>query len=45
LDSFEGPFKTWLAAYLKKGGFPVLSALLDYAPDEVCAIQVWDNSF
>jgi len=43
LDSFEGPFKIWLAAYLKKGGFPGLSALLEYAPDEVCAIQVWDD--
>jgi hypothetical protein len=43
LDSFEGPFKTWLAAYLDGKGFPGLSALLEYSTDEVCAIRVWDD--
>jgi hypothetical protein len=43
LDNFDRPFKLWLAAYLKKEGFPGLAALLEYAADEVCAIQVWDD--
>lgn len=43
LDSFDGPFKMWLATCLKKEGLPGLATLLEYAPDEVCAIRVWDD--
>ena len=43
LDSFDGPFKMWLGGYLKQEGFPGLASLLEYAPDEVCAIRVWDD--
>src|SRR5450631_3083910 len=43
LDSFDGPFKSWLADYWKKEGFPGLGGMLEYAPDEVCAIRIWDD--
>ena len=43
LGGFEGFFKLWLANYLKKEGFPGLAVLLEYAPDEVCVIRIWDD--
>lgn len=43
LDSFDGPFKSWLAGYWKKEGLPGLGSMLEYASEEVSAIRIWDD--
>ena len=43
LDNFDGPFKIWLGAYLKKEGLPALAVLFEHAPEEICAIRIWDD--
>lgn len=43
LDGLDGPFKQWLARYLRSDGFPGLSALLEQSSDGVAAIRVWDD--
>jgi hypothetical protein len=43
LDSFDGPFKIWLAGYLKEVGLPGLAAVTENAMKEVSAIQIWDD--
>jgi hypothetical protein len=43
LERFDVTFKMWLATYLKKEGLSGLAALVEFVPDKVCAIQVWDD--
>jgi hypothetical protein len=43
LDFVEGAFKKWLISYLKEEGFPGLSALVEHAVHQVCAIHLWDD--
>jgi hypothetical protein len=43
LDSFDRPFKIWLAAYFKEEGMPALAAMTEHALKYVSAIQIWDD--
>jgi hypothetical protein len=43
LDTFDRPFRIWLADYLKEDGLSGLGSLLAYSPDEVAGIRVWED--
>lgn len=43
LDSFDGPFKIWLATYFREEGLPGLAAMMEHVLEEVPAIQLWDD--